>query len=171
VLYVDNDPIVLAHARALMTSRPEGRTAFIAADLRRPETILGAPALTATLDLEQPVALMLIGILHHLRDDADPYGVVATLLDALPSGSHLVVVHPASDFEPDAMVRMAATAQRGGIPYVPRDKAETAKFFDGLEMVEPGLVPILAWRPDIEPSPPQGDVDSVWGWCGVGRKP
>ncbi len=154
-----------------MTSRPEGRTAFIAADLRSPDTILGDPALAATLDLEQPVALMLIGILHHLPDDADPYGAVATLLAALPSGSHLVLVHPASDFDREAMVRMAATAQRGGTPYVARDKAETAKFFDGLEMVEPGLVPILGWRPDVEPSPPHGDVNSVWGWCGVGRKP
>jgi hypothetical protein len=171
VLYVDNDPIVLAHARALMTGRPEGRTAFIAADLRSPEAILADPTLTETLDLEQPVALMLIGILHHLRADADPYGIVTTLLDRLPSGSYFVIAHPGSDFDAEAMVRMAATAEQGGIPYVPRSRAECAAFFTGLEMVDPGLVPIPAWRPDEGPALPHSDPDSVWGWCGVGRKP
>jgi hypothetical protein len=156
-----------------MTSRPEGRTAFILADLRTPQVILAHPALRETLDPERPVALMLIGILHHLRDESDPYGAVATLLDALPSGSHLVIVHPGSDFDRDAMGRMAVTAERGGIPYVPRSREQVARFFDGLEMVEPGLVPVLGWRPHAEPAVPRdaGDLDSVWGWCGVGRKP
>ena len=172
VLYVDNDPIVLAHARALMTSSPEGYTDFILADLRDPDAILGDPAFKQTLDLSRPVALMLVGILHHLRDDDRPYEAVGRLLDVLPSGSALVIVHPGSDFDREAMVRMAATAQAGGIPYVPRSKEECARFFDGLEMVEPGLVPILAWRPEMDPAPLHPvDPDSVWGWAGVGRKP
>lgn len=171
VLYVDNDPVVLAHARALMTGTAQGRTAFIAADLREPSTILDDPTLTATLDLDRPIALMLIGVLHHLRDESDPYGVVATLLDALAPGSYLAITHPASDFDP-AMVGMAATAEGGGIPYVPRDHGECARFFTGLEMVEPGLVPILGWRPDAgsQDVGAEPDVDSVWGWAGVGRK-
>lgn len=171
VLYVDNDPIVLAHARALMTGSAAGRTDFIAADLRTPRGILSHPTLAATLDLRRPVALMLIGILHHLRDEDDPFGIVATLLDALPTGSYLAITHPASDFDAEAMVRMARTAEGGGIPYVPRDQAQCARFFTGLQMVEPGLVPILGWRPDMDASPLRdADVDSVWGWAGVGRK-
>ncbi len=103
VLYVDNDPIVLAHARALMPSTPEGRVAFIQADLREPEVILGDPAVAKTLDLTQPVGLVLIGVMHHLRDDDDPRRIVATLVDALASGSYLVLSQTTPDFDPDAM--------------------------------------------------------------------
>jgi hypothetical protein len=168
VLYVDNDPIVLAHARALMTSHPDGKTEFIQADLREPKAILSDPAFAATLDLAQPVALMLLGILHHLSDDEDPYGAVATLLGALPSGSYLAIGHPTADFDRKVMTALAATAQQSGIPYVPRGHDELERFFTGLELVEPGLVPLLAWRPDDDTS---DDIYSVYAWAGVGRKP
>jgi SAM-dependent methyltransferase len=168
VLYVDYDPVVLAHARALMTSSSTGKTAFILADLREPESILSNPTLASTLDLNEPVALMLVGILHHIRDDDDPDRIVETLLDALPSGSYLTVTHPSADFDPEAMIPLAAAAEQSGIPYVPRSRKEVDRFFADLELVEPGVVPVLAWRPDPDTST---DINSVFGWAAVGRKP
>jgi hypothetical protein len=167
VLYVDYDPVVLAHARALMTGSPAGKTSFILADLREPEAILASPALASTLDLDEPIALMLIGILHHMHDDEHPERIIATLLDALPSGSYMAVTHPSADFDEVAMVSLAATAEQSGIPYVPRSKAEIERLFAGLELVEPGVAPILGWRPDPDTST---DVNSVYGWAAVGRK-
>ena len=166
VLYADNDPIVLAHARALMRSAPEGRTAFVLADVRRPESILEHPDLPDVLDRSRPVALLLIGIVHHLRDEDDPYGVVGRLVEWLPSGSYLGVVTPSADFDPPMMTALAATAERSGIPYVPRSKAQTERFFDGLEVVDPGVAPILGWRPDEPPA----DPNAVHGWAGLARK-
>ncbi len=166
VLYVDNDPIVLAHARALMRSTAGGRTAFIQADVRRPEEVLEHPALPTVIDTSQPVALLLIGIVHHLRDDDAPYDVVRRLVDRLPSGSYLAVVTPSADFDPPMMASIAATAERSGITYVPRSRAETERFFAGLELVEPGVVPILGWRPEQEPA----DLNAVHGWVGLARK-
>ncbi len=167
VLYVDNDPIVLAHSRALIPSTPQGRVAFILADLREPEAILGDPTLAETLDLTQPVGLVLIGIMHHLRDDDDPRRIVATLVDALASGSYLVLSQTTPDFNPEAMRGLAAVSEQGGIPNVPRTFAETEPFFSGLELVEPGLVPIAAWRPDPGI---QQDPRSVYVYGGVARK-
>jgi len=168
VLYVDNDPIVLAHARALMPGTPEGRVAFIQADLREPEVILGDPAVAETLDLTQPVGLVLIGVMHHLRDEDDPRRIVATLVDALASGSYLVLSQTTPDFDPDAMRGLAAASEQGGIANVPRTFADTEPFFTGLELVEPGLVPILAWRPDPGP---ERDPHSAYVYGGVARKP
>jgi hypothetical protein len=166
VLYVDNDPIVLTYARALMKSTPEGRTAFVQGDVRHPADILEHPILPSVLDSTRPVALLLIGIVHHLRDDEAPYEVVRTLVDWLPSGSYLGVVTPSADFDPPMMSSLAATAERSGIPYIPRSKAETERFFAGLELVDPGVAPILGWRPDDEPA----DVNAVHGWAGLARK-
>lgn len=180
VLYVDNDPVVLAHARALMTSTPQGATAFIPADLREPGAILADPLLQQTLDLAQPVGLLLIGILHHLHDEDDPHGIVAHLLDALAAGSHLVLTQPTADFDAQAMAAMAATAEESGIPYVPRSRAETAAFFAGSDLVDPGLVPIPAWNPLGDrpgsvvtqlPGTEGLDPFAVYGWAGAGRKP
>jgi SAM-dependent methyltransferase len=180
VLYVDNDPVVLAHARALMTSTTQGATAFIPADLREPDAIRGHPMLAQTLDLRRPVGLLLVGILHHLHDEDDPRGIITHLLDALVPGSHLVLTQPTADFDPQAMAGMAATAEGSGIPYVPRSRAETAAFFAGLDLVEPGLVPIPAWNPlgdrassAITQLPGTEGLDpyAVYGWAGVGRKP
>jgi SAM-dependent methyltransferase len=165
VLYVDNDPIVLAHARALMTGTIEGATAFVLADLRDPGAILKHPSIETTLDRGRPIALMLLGILHHIREHEDPYRLVARLVDWLPPGSYLAVAGPGSDFDVAAMAAVAASAEMSGVPYVARSREETLRFFAGLEMVEPGLVPIDRWRPD-DPHAPE-----VFGWAGVGRKP
>jgi SAM-dependent methyltransferase len=168
VLYVDNDPIVLAHARALMSGTPQGSVAFIQADLREPEAILGDPAVAGTLDLAEPVGLVLIGVMHHLRDDDDPRRIVATLVDALAPGSYLVLSQSTPDFDPDAMGALAAASEQGGIPNVPRSLADTEPFFAGLELVEPGLVPMATWHPD----PGEGlDPRSVYAYGGVARKP
>jgi S-adenosyl methyltransferase len=175
ILYVDNDPIVLAHARALMTSTEQGRTAFIPADLRRPRDILADPALRETLDLGRPVALFLVGVLHHLHDSDDPRGIVTTLLEALPSGSYFALTQPTADFDQAAMAGMAATAEQSGIPYVPRSRTQVEALLDGLVLVEPGLVPIPAWNPLDLDYPGSAEVDrdpySVYGWAAVARKP
>jgi len=168
VLYVDNDPIVLAHARALMTSHPSGATAFIEADLREPQRILADPALAATLDLSRPVALMLVAVLMYFRDEDDPRGMVSALVNALPSGSYLAVTHPTADFNAEAMAGAVAAAEHGGITLVPRNRTQTESFFTGLELVEPGVVPVLAWRPDPGT---QADPLSAYYYAGVGRKP
>jgi SAM-dependent methyltransferase len=168
VVYVDNDPIVLAHARALMSGTPQGSVAFIQADLREPEAILGDPAVAGTLDLAEPVGLVLIGVMHHLRDDDDPRRIVATLVDALAPGSYLVLSQTTPDFDPDTMGALAAASEQGGIPNVPRSLADTEPFFAGLELVEPGLVPMATWHPD----PGEGlDPRSVYAYGGVARKP
>ena len=168
VLYVDNDPIVLAHARALMSGTPQGSVAFIQADLREPEAILDDPAVAGTLDLAEPVGLVLIGVMHHLRDSDDPRRIVANLVDALAPGSYLVLSQSTPDFDPDAMGALAAASEQGGIPNVPRSLADTEPFFAGLELVEPGLVPMATWHPD----PGEGlDPRSVYAYGGVARKP
>ena len=148
MLYVDNDPVVLVHARALMAGSTEGLVAFIQADLREPKAILGDAAAARTLDLAQPVGLVLVGVMHHLRDEDDPRRIVATLVDALAPGSYLVLSQTTPDFDPEAMRALAAASEQGGIPNVPRTLADTEPFFAGLELVEPGLVPLAAWRPD-----------------------
>jgi hypothetical protein len=170
VIYVDNDPIVLAHARALLASQDVGETAFILGDLRQPQAIVEHPALGATLDLTEPVALLMVAVLMYFRDSGDPnpYGMVATLLDRLPSGSYLAVSHPTADFDPQAMAGAVAAAEQAGVTLVPRSQAETEAFFTGLELVEPGVVPVLAWRPDEQPP---AEPHSAYYWAGVGRKP
>ena len=168
VLYVDNDPVVLTHARALMAGTAEGRVAFIQADLREPEAILGDPAVVRTLDLAQPVGLVLVGVMHHLRDDDDPRRIVATLVGALAPGSYLVLSQSTPDFDPEAMGALAAASEQGGIANVPRSLADTEPFFADLELVEPGLVPMDAWRPD--PGAEQ-DPGGVHAYGGVARKP
>jgi hypothetical protein len=170
VVYVDNDPLVHAHAQALMNSRAGGATAFIQADLHDPEQILADPLLRATLDLGQPVALMLIAVLHFFPDDEDPRGIVSALVDALPSGSYLTVSHLTADFlDPSLAAAGAAAGQRSGITYVPRTEAEIAAFFAGLDLVEPGVVPVLGWRPPADDLPANPGAAHVYG--AMGRKP
>jgi len=174
VVYVDNDPIVLTHARALMTSQPAGKTAFIFADLRQPQAILDDPTLVATLDLGRPVAVILVAILMFLRDAEDPYGIVSRLLEALPSGSYLAITHPTADFDAQAMAGAVAASKRSGIALVPRDRAEVEAFFKGLDLVDPGVVSVEAWPAVGEPSgdPPRtGDLGPLNIYAGIGRKP
>lgn len=148
VVYTDNDPIVLAHSRALHISRPEGRTTYIQADLCEPESILGHPELLRTLDLNRPVALTLVAVLHWLPADSDPYRIVARLLDALPAGSHLALTHATGDFEPAALREVSEQFRAKGSQVNVRSKDEVLRFFDGLELAEPGLQVVQRWRPD-----------------------
>ncbi|WP_024802669.1 SAM-dependent methyltransferase [Nocardia sp. BMG51109] len=172
VVYVDKDPIVLAHARALMTGTPTGSTRFIPADLHDPRGILDHPALVETLDLNRPVGIMLVAIMMYFRDADRPGDVVATLLDAVPSGSYLVLTHPTADFDPEAMAAAAAAAEASGIAFVPRSHAEIGTLFGGTELIEPGIVPVASWRPDLADGPTAvGDPHSAWYWAGIGRKP
>ncbi|MBL7258647.1 SAM-dependent methyltransferase [Paractinoplanes lichenicola] len=168
VVYADNDPIVLAHARALLTGRAEGRTDYVEADLRDPKSILAAPELRATLDFDQPVGLLLYAVLHFIEDDQDPYGIVKELMDALPAGSYLVVSHITADHDPESWGRFAEIMRGQGIPTRLRSRDEVGRFFDGLELVEPGVVPILQWRPDQEVPFTDTQV-ALYG--GVARKP
>jgi hypothetical protein len=167
ILYADNDPIVLSHARALLSSTPEGACDYVDADLRDTSAILRAGS--ATLDFGEPVALMLLIILHMICDADDPYGLVATLVRALPAGSYLVLAHPASDIRAVQMAEMTKRVNQrmSGPKATMRDQAAVTRFFDGLELLEPGVVQPQQWRP--EPGilgPPQ-----VTAWCGVALRP
>ena len=167
VVYVDNDPIVLAHARALMDSSTAGRTAYIHADLMEPEKILADPALARTLDLDQPVGLTLVAVLMLIADEDDPWGRVRVLMDALAPGSCVAVTHPGADFDPVAMGAVVEAATRGGMVLVPRTREEVARFFGDWELVEPGVVPVMGWHPDGEPPT---DPAAAFYWSGVARK-
>ncbi|MGV9674918.1 SAM-dependent methyltransferase [Nocardia sp. NPDC003482] len=174
VVYVDNDPIVLAHARALMASTDEGATAFVHADLHDPAAILAEPVLTETLDLDRPVALMLVAVLMYFRDEDDPHGILARLLDALPSGSCLVITHPTADFDARAMKNVVLASEQAGITFYPRSRAETENLFAGTEILDPGVVPVVTWRPDLADdaaAATAADRESAWYWAGIGRKP
>ena len=166
IVYVDHDPIVLTHARALLSSVPEGVTDYIEADLREPGKILAEAA--QTLDFSRPVALMLIAILHLIPDRDDPYDLVSQLVNAVVPGSYLVISHAASDIDTGAMISMAnrlneLTAQQA----VPRTHREVAAFFAGLDLLEPGLVRIPEWRPaSVSESAVRAQM-----WGAVGRKP
>jgi O-methyltransferase involved in polyketide biosynthesis len=168
IVYVDNDPLVLAHARALLTSRPEGHTAYLDADLREPGTILEQAA--RTLDFTRPVAIMLLAILHYIPDLADAQRTVARLIDAVPAGSFLVISHAATDLLPDDVAAFEK-ALNAHLPadhhHVARSHDAVASFFDGIELVEPGLVRVSDWRPD---SPEEAATPTIL-WGGVARKP
>jgi len=151
-----------------MTSNPAGATAYIQADLREPGQILASPQLRATLDLGEPVALMLIAVLHFLTSADDPRGIVSELIGALPSGSYLTISHLTADFDPEEAAVAQAAGQRSGVTYVPRSQAEVAAFLDGLDLVEPGVAPLLAWRPE-DGTPPDPLV--VRSYAVMGRKP
>jgi SAM-dependent methyltransferase len=170
VVYVDNDPMVLAHARALLTGTPEGRVAYLDADLRDVDSILGAAGRQSTLDLKQPVGLLLIAILHFVGDDDGPNEIVAQLLDALPSGSYLALSHLTGDFDPGAWAGVAAIYKRSGVTMQVRSRPEIERLFAGLEMVEPGLQVLPHWRPEATTGPVPSDAQvSVYG--GLARKP
>ena len=162
---MDNDPIVLAHARDLLTSTDQGATAYIQADLRDTQAIIDGAA--RTLDLSQPVAIMLLGILHLIQDSEDPYGIVARLLGAVPAGSYLAISHPASDIQAGQAEAQRRYNERVSTPQTLRTHAEVCRFFDGLSLVPPGIVYVHTWRTDPD-DVPEG-VTSAHG--GVGRKP
>jgi S-adenosyl methyltransferase len=172
VVYVDNDPLVLAHARALLTSTPEGRTVYLDADMTEPDTVLRGA--TDILDLTRPVAVLFFGVLGHIADTANARHLVRALLSAMPPGSYLAL----SDGVPTEQATAAHDqyAETGAVPYTLRAPDELRSFFDGLELIEPGFGPVPLWRPELgngagvpaigHPAPPP---DAPWG--GVARKP
>ncbi|ACZ00087.1 MULTISPECIES: SAM-dependent methyltransferase [Thermomonospora] len=166
VVYVDNDPLVLAHARALLTSTPEGATSYIDADMRDPGAILEQAA--ETLDFGEPIALMMLAVLHLIPDDGQAHRIVRELVAALPPGSHLALSHACLDVE--ATQTAVRTWNETGTPHPvkARTRAEITAFFDGLELIEPGVVSCTRWRP--EPNP-WGEPPEVMTFGGVARKP
>jgi hypothetical protein len=159
VVYTDNDPLVLAHARALMLGTDQGATAYIAADMRDPQTIISAPEFQRTLDLNQPVGLMLIAIVHFIEDDSEALQVVRQVLDVLPSGSYLAMSIATDEFDPIPLAEVQREYNRLGETLKFRDRATALTFFDGLEMLEPGLVQVHKWRPDGSAAPGIADKD------------
>jgi hypothetical protein len=166
IVYADNDPLVLAHARALLTSTPEGVTAYIDADIRDPGTILAEAA--KTLDFTKPVALILNGVLGHLTDSDEARTIVRQLMAPLPAGSYLSLMDGTSSVSgAPAQEAQEGYNESGALPYVLRSPEEIASFFEGLELVEPGVVSCTRWRPDSAPSGPPAEVDAFGG---VARK-
>ncbi|MCM6776721.1 SAM-dependent methyltransferase [Nocardia sp. CDC159] len=164
IVYVDNDPIVAVHARTLLNSAPEGKTAYLEADVREPQTILHHPDLLATLDLTRPVALMLVAVMHFIVDEEQPYELVRELCRALPSGSYLVMSHATSDhLTPEDIAESEEANKRSGIPFRLRSTAEFAPFFDGLEIEPPGIGSIMAWRPEGWRAHPRPEAVSMLG--------
>jgi hypothetical protein len=170
VVYVDNDPLVLAHARVLLTSAPEGRTAYIHGDLRDPAAILSHPDTRAVLDFGQPVALILVAILHFTPDEFKPAEIIATLVDALPPGSYLVASHLTTEHDPVATSAGQQAMREAGMTMQKRDSGVFAGLaFSGLELVPPGVVLASEWRPaGTGPRPRPSEVNC---YAGVARKP
>jgi O-methyltransferase involved in polyketide biosynthesis len=167
IVYVDNDPMVLAHARALLTSTREGSCGYVEADVRDVKETLAA--VEARLDFSQPVAVVLLGVMHYIGDLDQPGAIIHTLMTACPPGSFLVFGQPASDVERERMAQtVARTVNLLTAPATMRTREEILAFFDGLELVEPGLVLLPEWRPEPSDPPVRGPVPF---WCGVGRKP
>jgi trans-aconitate methyltransferase len=168
IVYVDNDPLVLVHARALLTSTPQGATDYIDADVRNPQAILTAAA--ATLDFTRPTGVILSGILNFVMDDAEAHAVVDQLVDAVPSGSYLVISHPTTEVNGPAVEEsMRQWNESGAAPIRTRTIKEISEFFDGLELLDPGVVTCTAWRPN--PQQPDAITDVVSEFVAVGRKP
>jgi hypothetical protein len=165
IVYVDNDPLVLVHARALLTSTPEGACDYIDADLRDTDMILSEAA--KTLDFTQPVALMLLGIMGQVANSDQPESIIKRLLDALPSGSYMALSDGVNTSETFTEA-VRHYNENSANTYHPRSPEQLTGFFEGLELVEPGVVPLIRWRPEATPFPDQGEVP---GMAGVGRKP
>jgi len=170
IVYADNDPLVLAHARALLASSPEGRTAYLEADLRDPQAILDSPVTREVLDFGKPIALVLAAVLHFLPDEQQPVAAVATLTEALPPGSYLVASHATGEHIAESTRTGATRAyQSSGVPFQPRDSDVFAKLaFGGLDLIPPGVVLVSEWRPEADrPRPAPSEVNC---YGGVARK-
>ena len=172
VAYADNDPIVLTYSEAMLQSTPEGRTVYIHADVMDPRSIVEAPELHDVLDLTQPVALSMMALLHFLTDEKKPYDIVNTLMEALPSGSYLMLSHCTPDLDPETWKKLERLASsRPDITGQARSKEEVEAFFDGLELMEPGVVVPHRWRPDGDESMAHVTDGNASLWAGVARKP
>jgi len=153
IAYVDNDPIVLVYADSLLGSSPEGATAYVEADVTDPVGLLEAVKQVECLDLRRPVGLSLNAVLHFVPDGRDPYGIVRTLMDNLAPGSYLSLSHCTPDFDPQTWATIVEIYNARGTPTQVRSKAEVLGFFDGLDLVEPGLVVAHRWRPEPASGP------------------
>ncbi|WP_433173077.1 SAM-dependent methyltransferase [Actinoallomurus sp. CA-150999] len=170
VAYVDHDPIVLNHARALLSDEQQGRTTIVLGDLREPETILAHPEVREIIDFDRPVGLMLVAVLHFIRDDEDPYSLVKRLCDALAPGSMLMLTHATMDPDPETGLSASAGWANASSTMNMRTFDEIQRFFDGLEFVEPGLTG--RWNPDDEPPEIlEQSIKNIWGYGAVAVKP
>jgi len=168
VVYADNDPLVLKYAERLMRSTPQGRTTYIEADVNDPGALLNAPELAAVLDLDRPVALSLNALMHFITDAQDPYGIVNRLLAVLPSGSALALSHCTPDFDPGTWQKVTDIYNGAGTPVQFRSRQDVARFFEGLDLLDPGVAVGHRWRPDGASEATDAEVSL---WTGVGIKP
>ncbi|MGW4369795.1 SAM-dependent methyltransferase [Nocardia takedensis] len=169
VVYVDNDPIVLSHARALLVSAPQGYTTYIHADATSPESILNSEQLTSGLDLSKPVAVSLVALMHFITDESVARRIVSMLTDALVPGSYLVMSHVSADFDPPAIGQLSRIYNEQGVPLRPRSSEEFEQLFLGFDLLEPGIVPAHRWRPEDEEPPTEWDAEASL-YAGVARK-
>ncbi|KMS67989.1 methyltransferase [Streptomyces viridochromogenes] len=170
VVYVDNDPLVLALSQGRLSGTAQGRTAYVEADMREPATVLDSPAFRETLDLGEPVALAVIAIVHFMLDEHDAVGIVRRLLEPLPAGSYLAMSIGTAEFAPDEVGRVAREYAARGMPMRLRTRSEAEEFFTGLDLVEPGIVQVHKWRPDGTGTEAIRDEDiAMYG--AVARKP
>ncbi|MEV4298101.1 SAM-dependent methyltransferase [Microbispora rosea] len=172
VAYVDNDPIVLVHGRALLTGSPAGMTSVIEADMRQPETILSHPEVRAVIDFDRPVAVILAGVLHFLTDEEDPYGLVETFKAAVPPGSHLLLSHITLDFAPEVREEeFTKPYDNSTAPMVPRTLDQVMRFFDGWKVLEPGVTEVVQWRPDQYKDRERIPGGHAWAYGALAVKP
>lgn len=169
VVYADNDPLVMAHARAFMTGTAQGRTTYIQGDVTKPNSILRAPRLTEILDLSEPVGVSMIALLHFVESGAGR--LVSEFVDALASGSYLVICTATADFAPEQVATARAIYRSRGISAQDRTRAEVVELFSGLELVEPGVVPPHQWRPNALTDVSASYDAEVSCYAGVARKP
>jgi hypothetical protein len=169
IVYVDNDPLVLSHARALLTSNSVGATAYIEADMRDPAAIINSSAVRETLDLSRPVAVMLIAVMHFIQDDDQAMAIVEGLTEALPPGSFLAMTHATWDhYNAENLAKVRAMTEAGRADAWPRSREQIQKLFHGFELVEPGIVAVTRWRPDADTE--QYDLQNTPGWAAIGRR-
>lgn len=166
VVYVDNDPIVLVHGRALLEE--QGRTTVIQADARDPGAVLAHPGTRALIDFDRPVGLLVVALLHLIPDEDDPGGIVTALRDAVPPGSHIVLSHGTADISPETALGVQAAYRARGIPLTLRDRGVFEEFFTGLEMVEPGVQVVTDWRSEVPEDERPSHADVSW-YGGIGR--
>jgi SAM-dependent methyltransferase len=171
IVYVDNDPIVLAHARALLVGNPRGKITFIRGDCREPQKILNDENLLDTLDFGSPIALTAIGFLHFIPDDDEAYRIVQTFVDALPAGSYLGLTSATDDYDPESGAHVREQYRAGGVELRSRTLAQVQQFFEGLELVDPGVVQLHLWKPYDTGSATRGlDPKDIGLYSGLGRK-